>query len=124
MRQTGLLAVAGVLWASAAMANPNADGPNMDDPGAIGVRGGKAQSAAAGERKHGLFRTQVEGVTITRGRALNPERTFPSKAERPARGVNLSRNYRGTIFGKHKIVREGQTLYRDKLLSIQQRDDE
>lgn len=124
MRQIGLLAVASVFWASAAMANPNADGPNADDPGALTDRSGQGQSASTTDKSYGLFKTQVEGVTITRGRTLNPERTFPSKAERQATGVNLSRNYRGTTFGKHRIVREGQILYRDKLLSIQQRDDE
>lgn len=124
MRQMSFLVVAGILCASSVMANPNADGPNVDDPGAMADRNGQRQSASTTDRNYGLFQTQVEGVTITRGRALNPERTFPSKAERPATSVNLSRNYRGTTFGKHRIVREGQILYRDKLLSIQQRDDE
>lgn len=106
-----------------AAANPNADGPDFDDAGAqseVSLEGASPESS----KRYGLFKTQVEGVTITRGRALNPERTFPSQAERPATAVNLSRNYRGTTFGKHRVVREGKTVYRDKLLSIQQRTDE
>ena len=77
------------------------------------------------ERGYGLYQTVVDGVTVTRGRALKPERSFPSDAKKtPTKAMRLSRNYRGTVFGKHRIVRDGQTVYRSQLLPVRQRGDE
>lgn len=94
--------------------------------GMVCLSAGASQASQTQEKpaNYGLSQTQVDGVTITRGKAYRPARDFPSNAEREKKTVNLSRNFRGTVFGKHKIVRGGQVFYREQLLPIRQRDDE
>lgn len=104
MKWLMVLASAGLLVAHGASANTAEQDAQLDN--------------------YGLSQTQVDGVTITRGRAYRPVRDFPSNVERQRQGVNLSRNYRGTVFGKHKIIRGGKVLYRDQLLPIRQTGDE
>jgi len=74
---------------------------------------------------YGLFQTEVEGVTVTRGRSLDEPRVFPSEERKPPRTtMSLKQNFRGSVFGNHRVAREGTIVYREQLLPIRQRDDE
>lgn len=76
------------------------------------------QAFASPANDYGLYQTQVGDVLVTRGKAFEPERVFPSEVKRTPKTVNLSRDYRGTVFGKHRVIREGVVLYRSALLPI------
>ncbi|MEO0410864.1 MAG: hypothetical protein AAF221_03360 [Pseudomonadota bacterium] len=72
----------------------------------------------------GLNTAEVNGVFVTRGKAQPlPVRTDVSRP-RVSGMVFLDRDYRGSVFGKHRVVRDGKLILRHRLLPVRQRGDE
>ena len=87
------------------------------------LSGAVSALANAPAQGSGLIISEAEGVTVTRGKAKPPARRFPQPDKAPS-VVSLDRDYRGLVFGKHRIIRDGRIEYREELLPIRQRDDE
>ncbi|MEM7569723.1 MAG: hypothetical protein AAF337_08005 [Pseudomonadota bacterium] len=80
--------------------------------------------AQASETAYGLTTETVKGVQITRGTPKPLPKRVAQNTPRTGGVVRLDRGYRGKIFGKHRIVRDGQLLLRSDLLPVRQRGDE
>ncbi|MEM6681521.1 MAG: hypothetical protein AAF607_04695 [Pseudomonadota bacterium] len=114
MRYICVLLSVGLLWEASAAAQAPIEELQTSAP-----------TRQVGTPDYGLFQSQAAGVTVTRGRSLDEERTFPSETKTPPKTtMSLKQNYRGSVFGKHRVAREGDIVYREQLLPIKQRDDE
>ncbi|MEM6833332.1 MAG: hypothetical protein AAF562_06875 [Pseudomonadota bacterium] len=87
---------------------------------AVLVGAGLSAPAAAETNTFGLSQEEVGGVVVTRGKPLQPERRVRTES-RVRTMVNLDRRYRGSVFGKNRILTDAEKRYRSLVLLTSRR---